>query len=244
MRLEELTTGESYMDKRRNFILYSSVAVVVLLYYIDAVMQVPYLWKSVIKIVVLATLFSFYSYRYKYNFIKESLDNYLKNRKTKTTDKLKHLHLGLGLLAFGGILIIYWLAAPYMHLDNIVISLQQKYGISKEQLIYYGLYLSFGNALLEEMFFRGFMFLNLRESLKRWQVYLFSSLLFSLYHISNIQSWFTPLLFLVALVGLMLAGLLFCYLDERGQTLFNSYFVHVCADLAIVLVGYRIVNMG
>ncbi len=232
------------MDRKSVFIVGTSVILVGVLYYIDAVMQIPYFWKSAVKIVALATVFTSYSYRYKHNFIKESFDNYLKSRKAKPVDKLKRLHLVLGALAFLVILVIYWLVAPYMHLDNIVVSLQQKYGISKEQLIYYGLYLSFGNALLEEMLFRGYAFLNLQKSFKRWQTYLFSSVLFSLCHISNIQTWFNPLLFLAALIGLMLAGLLFCYLDERHQTLFNSYFVHVCADLAIVLIGYRIVNMA
>lgn len=228
------------MDKKRRFIMFSSIAMVALLYYVDAVMQIPYFGKSIVKIGALAMIFGLYVFRYKHNFVKESITNYLKKQKARELDKNRRLHLFLGLFAFFAILFVYWVGAPYMDLANIVASLQEKYGIAREQLLYYGLYLSFGNALLEEMLFRGYAFLNLKKNGKRWQAYLFSSVLFSVYHISVIKTWFSPVLFLVALLGLMLSGLLFCYLDDKEQTFLNSYFVHVCADLAIVFVGFQI----
>ena len=231
------------MEKRSIFILGTATLLVAVLYYIDAVLQVPYFWKAVVKILALGSLFGLYGGIYGRNVIRESAARFRSNWVERTTSRKASLHLVLGALAFGGILLLYYLIAPYMHMDQVVTSLLQKYRIGKEQILYYGLYLSFGNALLEEMLFRGYLFLELRNTGRRRLAYLFSSMLFSLYHISNIQSWFNPLLFVGALVGLMLSGLLFCYLTEKGESFFNSYFVHLCADLAIVVVGFRIVNM-
>lgn len=242
MLLKKMDTRKVEMDRKKIFILYSSIIMVALLHYVDAVLQIPYFWKSVVKILALAMVFGLYSYRFKDNFIKESIANYRLRQGNKLVDKKRRLHLLLGVLAFFAILLVYWLAAPYMNLGNIVASLQEKYGIAREQLLYYGLYLAFGNALLEEMLFRGYVFLGLLKRMNRWYAYLFSSILFSIYHISVINTWFNPLLFLVALLGLMLSGFLFCYLDEKNQTFLNSYFVHVCADLAIVLIGYHIMS--
>jgi membrane protease YdiL (CAAX protease family) len=70
--------------------------------------------------------------------------------------------------------------------------------------------------------------------------YITSSLLFALYHIANFQNWFSPVLYILAIVGLFLGGTIFNFLDDKDNTFFNSWFVHICADLAIVFIGYLI----
>jgi membrane protease YdiL (CAAX protease family) len=95
------------------------------------------------------------------------------------------------------------------------------------------------NALLEEYFFRGFIFFNLEN---KYFAYTFSALAFSIYHISNFKNWFTDnLLIIIPLVGLFLSGILFNYLDSKSKDIYNSYIPHFAADLAIVIIGYFII---
>lgn len=73
--------------------------------------------------------------------------------------------------------------------------------------------------------------------------YLASSIAFSLYHISNFQNWFNIGVFILVSVGLFIGGMIFDYLDDRDNTFVNSWFVHICADLALVGIGMSLFHM-
>ena len=92
-------------------------------------------------------------------------------------------------------------------------------------------------ALLEEFFFRGFAFLTLRRFFSAKFAYLYSAVVFAVYHVSILQGWFSPALYALAMAGLAAGGLLFDWLDSRTGSLLPSYFVHMSANLAINTVG-------
>ena len=66
---------------------------------------------------------------------------------------------------------------------------------------------------------------------------MFGSLLFSIYHIGIMSSWFNPLIFILALISLMVAGVMLQYVEIRNDNLLASYMVHGCANLAINTIG-------
>jgi hypothetical protein len=39
-----------------------------------------------------------------------------------------------------------------------------------------------------------------------------------------------------------MGGIIFDYLDDKENTFMNSWFVHICADVAIVVIGLYIFN--
>ncbi len=82
------------------------------------------------------------------------------------------------------------------------------------------------------------MFLNIKKLGYKKLGYILSSLLFAIYHISNINGWFTGFTFVLSLIGLFIGGVIFSYLDDKKDTFLNSYIIHICADLAIVIIGY------
>ena len=45
-------------------------------------------------------------------------------------------------------------------------------------------------------------------------------------------------LFFLLLAGLALAGVMFDYLNEKQETIYMSWFVHMCANFAINTVGF------
>ena len=86
-----------------------------------------------------------------------------------------------------------------------------------------------------------FAFLMLKEIAGSKLSYLFSAGIFSLYHIAIMHSWFSPLVFVLMLISLFFAGLLFNWLNERYQNLYASWMVHMFANLAINTVGLLLI---
>lgn len=148
----------------------------------------------------------------------------------------KALFLGIGIfiLILGG----YFLLSCFMDFSGIVGALSENAGVGKGNFLFVALYISFINSLLEEFFFRGFLFINLKKQLHRWQAYLISSLAFSAYHVAMMIGWYDLWLFLLILVGLMIGGVIFNYLDENQETIYTSWFTHMFANFAINTIGF------
>lgn len=146
------------------------------------------------------------------------------------------LVLGIGVYAviLGG----YFLVSNFFDFSSIVDSLSQNAGVTKDNFLYVSLYISFVNSLLEELFFRGFVFGNLKAVSGRKLAYCFSAGMFALYHTAMMAGWFSPWLFLLVMAGLTVGGALFNWLNERTGTLYCSWLVHMAANFAINTVGF------
>jgi membrane protease YdiL (CAAX protease family) len=149
--------------------------------------------------------------------------------------KLSELKLGfvIGLSFFLIIIMAYYIFKGFINFDTIISDLAKK-GITKELFLLNGLYICFGNSILEEFFFRGFIYLKGGKTLLS---NLFSAFLFSFYHVAIILVWFDLWIMLLALAGLMIGGLFFNYLTSKSDNFLNSWLVHFFADLAIVSIG-------
>lgn len=229
-----LNQMSSQKRKRIAFgVICAAMVVVAALYTVDQILQLSYNAKILVKLVLFAVFPLLYIGLTGDNFIRTSLHN---RAPALRLDWSK----ALGLAVIAVIVAIFWVTQGKMDVTAITGDFENKYKIEQSQLALYGLYLSFGNSLLEEFFFRGFVFLGLSHLGFRRLGYGVSALLFALYHIANFQTWFHPLLFVLALTALFIGGLILCGLDDRADTFLNGWFVHICADLAIVAVGLSI----
>ena len=136
------------------------------------------------------------------------------------------------LLLLGG----YLLLAPWLDLSVIPENLAVKEGITQKTFPLAALYITLCNSLLEEYFFRGFTFLALYRLGYVRLAYGFSALAFALYHVSITSNWGSPVLIVLMVAGLTVAGLLFDWLDREGS-LFPSWLVHMGANLGTNSVG-------
>ncbi len=224
-------------SKKLNYILAASMITVAILYMADQVLMVTYNMKILIKLIAFLTFPLIYITTSGDNVIKDSLERAIVNFKNP---RLKSISTILGILLFAFLIGVYYIFKGFLDLDAIRTDFVDKYKITKDSLLFYGLYMSFVNSLLEEFFFRGFIFLNLKKIGYRKTGYIASSLLFAIYHIANFQNWFSPFLYMLAIVGLFVGGSIFNLMDDKENTFFNSWFIHICADLAIVLIGFMI----
>ena len=131
------------------------------------------------------------------------------------------------------------LLSPWLDLSGIPGVVGGQEGITSEVYLLVAFYVTFLNSILEEFFFRAFAFQALRQFIPTPAAGLFSSLAFALYHVSILDGWFAPPVFLLLTVGLALAGGLFCLLDRKGG-IWPGWTVHMAADAALNLIGMRL----
>ena len=121
--------------------------------------------------------------------------------------------------------------------SGIVSSLTSDAGVGRHNFVFVAIYIAVVNSFLEEFFFRGFAFLTLKKSASPGFAYLFSAAAFSLYHVAMMIGWFDAVLWVLVMAGLFVGGLIFNYFNQRSGTVYPSWLIHMCANLAINTVG-------
>ena len=163
---------------------------------------------------------------------------YLQLLRPKKKGMLAAVALGAGI--YGVILGGYFLLSPLFDFSQIAGALTENAGVTRENFLYVSLYISFANSFLEEFFFRGFVFTNLKRLSGRSLAYFFSAIAFSLYHVAMMIGWFSPALFLLVMVGLVAGGLIFNLLNEKLDTIYCSWLTHMFANFAINTIGFML----
>lgn len=197
--------------------------------FVDGVIKPGYALKSLIKIAVFLILPIIFSK----TFPKTDLVSFMKPNKSGF-GKAALLGICVYALILGG----YFALSGVLDFSNIVNSLSENVGVTKENFIFVSLYISFVNSLLEEFFFRGFIFKNVKNLSGKKLAYGFSAGAFSLYHTAMMIGWFSPLVFAVVLLGLFVGGIIFNLLNEKNSSVYTSWFVHMFANFAINTVGF------
>lgn len=195
---------------------------------IDAIIQPGYLIKSSAKVCLFLLIPLFYSRKFSSSNLKEYL--------TGNINSIKFASL-LGILVYFGILLGYLLLKEVFDFSAITSSLESGVGVSANNFLMVSLYISFINSFLEEFFFRGFGFIELKKQSNRFFAYHFSAMMFALYHIAMMIGWFDITLIALAIIALYIAGLLFNFFDELYGDIYPSWMIHICANLAINTIG-------
>ena len=198
---------------------------------IDAFVHPNYFMKIPIKILFfLALPMIFFLWR------KEAFADFKRLFRFRKKGLFKAFLLGLGV--YGVILGGYFGAREFFDFSRIADSLTDGMGITAENFIYVSLYISLMNSFLEEFFFRGFGFITLKKSIPRWLAYIISSTLFAVYHVGMLVGMVHVGLLSLMLLGLIVGGCIFNYLNEANDTIYPSWIVHMFANFAINTVGF------
>ncbi|HWO74571.1 MAG TPA: CPBP family intramembrane glutamic endopeptidase [Bacillus sp. (in: firmicutes)] len=204
------------------------------LFVIEQILDVNYFIKTVSKVFFFLVIPILYIRYICKRTVKESFNI------QKVRWKSVRLGFLFGSLAFGIILLTYWVLRSIIDTDAIMYDLQERSGITPEIFIFVALYITFGNSLMEEFYFRGFLFLNVYKTGYKVFAHVFSAFLFAVYHTAIFATWFSFELMLLALAGLFIAGILFNWLNTYSQNFLNSWIFHIMADIAIILIGLHL----
>jgi len=198
---------------------------------IDAFIEINYLYRSILKMI----LFLFFPFCY-FSLDKEEVK---KMKQLFILDKKNLLFsFGLGAFVYFVIMSAYFIFRNMIDLNTIQNALLSNVGVSAENFLFVALYISFINSFLEEFFFRGYAFILLKDHVKPSFAYLFSASLFAFYHVGMTISWFHPVIYVLAMIGLLSGGMIFNALNDRFGTIYSSWIVHMCANFAINTVGF------
>lgn len=227
-----ISVHNAFGISNESYIMLSTIFACSALYVVEQVLAVSYVLKTLAKLSLFVAIPLIYY---------QKTDQAKRQRQRTWRDYSASIALGLG--AFAVIMAAFYLTRSYIDLSGIVSELQTKSKITPTNFLLVGAYITFGNSFLEEYFFRGFVFMSLRNQGKKKLAYVFSSLLFAVYHIAIFKTWFSPPLLLVALLGLVTIGFVFNWLTVRSGSYTGSWLTHVLADIAIILIGMRLFAM-
>ena len=200
------------------------------MYLIESYIKPVYIIKSIYKLVIFAGFPLIYCI----------FDNEIRFKEffaLKDKEQIKFaLALGLGVFVF--VQAGYFVLKGFIDLNNISAVLENNLDINKDNFIFISLYISFFNSFLEELFFRGFSFLILNKYSSKKYSYIISAFAFSIYHVSILANWFNAVIYMIFIVGLFVTGLFFNLLNDRYDNIYNSWIVHMSANMSINFVGF------
>lgn len=101
-------------------------------------------------------------------------------------------------------------------------------------------FLSLFHSLLEEYYWRWFVFGELLRRITRWAAYVIASVGFSAHHFLVVLAYFgaeqLPWVVFFSL-GVAVGGAMWCWLYERYDSLFAPWISHLLVDVALLSVG-------
>lgn len=138
-------------------------------------------------------------------------------------------------ICFCFIFIIFYFIKDYIGM-NIIKEKINHIANGKINYIFISMYIVIVNAFLEETFFRGFLYIKLSDVISEKYANIFSSILFSIYHIGMVNS-LSKWVCIVCIIGLFIIGYIFNVLNRKKKNIYTSYIVHASSNMAINIIG-------
>jgi membrane protease YdiL (CAAX protease family) len=149
--------------------------------------------------------------------------------------------LVVGLLMFCIILATYWLfLKDWINVTDIRNKLQQVGNINKTVFVISGAYFTLINALIEEYFWRWFVYSRCEELVSGRTAVFVSGLLFTIHHSIGLAVFTNWHIVLLGSLAVFMAGVIWSECYRRYRSIWGNYFSHLIADLALHIVAWQI----
>jgi membrane protease YdiL (CAAX protease family) len=152
--------------------------------------------------------------------------------------------VGAGLLLFNFVLRD---TATFVKASELVRAKVNSFGISSAgRYAALGVFYALFHSLLEEYYWRWFVFRQLRQLSPLWPAVIGSSLAFTAHHVIVLNQYFQGLPWLVALFSAAVAvgGAVWALLYERANSLLAPWLSHLLIDAGIFWIGYELLREG
>lgn len=219
------------MKKRSTYIIISVIILALSVCFIDAIIKPNYIIKSIIKIIFYLLIPTIYFIINK-DELKDFKSLFIPTKK----DILKTTILSVSIYLF--FVLGYFLVRNFIDFSNITTNLTNNMGIDKNNFIFVTLYISFINSFLEEFFYRGYAFITLKKHINKKTAYIFSSSIFTIYHIGMLTDFFKFPEIILMIIGLFIGGCIFNYLNEKTNNIYPSWIVHMFTNFGINTIGF------
>lgn len=194
-----------------------------------------YLFSSIYKIIFLAPIF--FGIYAKKESLKLSILKYFSFEKFKNNFlELFFIGLILSLIYISS----FYIFKNYIDIKSITDKINDIASINLNNIIFIGLYIIIFNSLLEEYFWRSFVFQELSILVKPSLAYFISALAFSFHHVVFFYNWFTPSFFAIITIGLIGYALIMNFIWNKYKELFSCWLPHAMVDVVQIFIAYQI----
>lgn len=110
-----------------------------------------------------------------------------------------------------------------------------------EHYVAFSVFLAVFHSLLEEYYWRWYVFGRL-QLLTSWKwSYPLAGLAFAAHHFVVLSTYFPPFLTLISGVGVAIGGIFWCWLYHRYQSLLGCWLSHFLVDVIILYIGFLLI---
>jgi membrane protease YdiL (CAAX protease family) len=170
------------------------------------------------------------------------IDKAFPKERVKVTKQAVIVGSGSGLLfflfVFGG---LNWLHMYLLDIHKLRVLLME-WGFSGPGEIGLIFVLLLANPVLEEVYWRGYMYEKLRKNGKALYTILMTASFYTLYHLLSIIPMFQGTSSMAAILPVLIAGLFWGYIREKTGSIVAAIISHVLGDLGIIAVYWFIVR--
>lgn len=148
-----------------------------------------------------------------------------------------------GVVILAGTFLIWPLLEPsFIAMDVVSDQFKQVNLLTHTDFWILAIYMTIVNPVLEEYFWRGYLYEQLKSVMPTILAVLVSSFFFGLWHYVIIQHFFAPAWHIPLTMLVMLGGVIFAWLYERNG-IFDAILAHgLAADLPVMLVVYHVMS--
>jgi hypothetical protein len=164
----------------------------------------------------------------------------------RLSQHLRSIPVGLvsGLM-IGGAVVVAYLGTP---LGNYVLSFSEvvrqkvvELGV-QEHYVPFAVFLSLGHSLLEEYYWRWYVFGRLSRVVPVAAAFVVGSVAFTAHHVVILSTYFSMPGVALFSTGVAVGGLVWCWQFQRSGSLLGCWVSHAMVDAAVLSVGYRLIS--
>ena len=142
---------------------------------------------------------------------------------------------------FGAVqLIAYFFLKEHLLSENLVAELNGYVSIDAGNILFVGLYIIVFNSLMEEFFWRGFMFKELRGLTNSWIAHACTGIAFPAYHIMFCCNWFSTAIIVLVITAMVGFTILMNLVFRKYKDLFSCWLIHVLVNTVQIIVALKI----
>ena len=113
-------------------------------------------------------------------------------------------------------------------------------GFAQNYLLF-AVFISLFHSALEEFYWRGFVFGQLRNRISTAWSHIIAALAFAAHHLVVTWQFFPPLLAISLALCVAIGGLIWTLLYQRQGTLVGCWLSHLCVDVFLMIIGYQLI---
>jgi membrane protease YdiL (CAAX protease family) len=137
----------------------------------------------------------------------------------------------------------YLITERFLNFQNIIERINSYAAVDATKIMFVGVYMITINSLIEEFFWRGFVFQELSKRNKAIVAQLLTGIGFAIYHVAIFYDWFNPIILGIATFGLTGYSIIMNYIYKAYKDLFSCWLVHAMVDTVQILIAFRIFGL-